>query len=63
MTLAHEYAQQHHERFLNDLQDLLRIPSVSAMRQEHTADVKRAAEWIVRYLQQIEMQHGRVDRD
>ncbi len=55
MTLAHEYAQQHQERFLNELQDLLRIPSVSAMRQEHTADVKRAAEWIVRYLQQIEM--------
>ena len=38
-----EYQQEHKERFLNELLDLLRIPSVSA-RSEHKDDMNRCAE-------------------
>lgn len=38
-----EYQDQHKERFLNELLDLLRIPSVSA-RTEHKADMEKCAE-------------------
>ena len=37
------YVEQHRERFLAQLQDLLRIPSVSALSQQRP-DVWRAAE-------------------
>ena len=39
------YVEQHRERFLAQLQDLLRIPSVSALSQ-HRSDVCRAADWV-----------------
>ncbi|HKC76488.1 MAG TPA: peptidase M20, partial [Chloroflexota bacterium] len=39
------YVEQHRERFLAQLQDLLRIPSVSAL-SHHRPDVWRAAEWV-----------------
>lgn len=41
----HAYIQQHRERFLAELFDLLRIPSVSADRQ-FKDDVRRAAEFV-----------------
>lgn len=37
------YQEQHKDRFLNELLDLLRIPSISA-RSEHNDDMKRCAE-------------------
>ncbi|MBL0133165.1 MAG: dipeptidase [Chitinophagaceae bacterium] len=37
------YQEQHKDRFLNELLDLLRIPSISA-RTEHSDDMKRCAE-------------------
>ena len=40
---AVEYARAHQLRFLNELKDLLRIPSVSTL-PEHAPDVRRAAE-------------------
>ncbi|HMP93173.1 MAG TPA: peptidase dimerization domain protein, partial [Phnomibacter sp.] len=40
-TLA--YQQQHQQRFLDELLELLRIPSVSA-RSEHKADMQACAE-------------------
>ncbi|GAB3006562.1 dipeptidase [Niabella terrae] len=38
-----DYQQQHQERFLAEMMDLLRIPSVSA-KSEHQADMTRCAE-------------------
>lgn len=38
-----EYQEQHKDRFLNELLDLLRIPSVSA-KSEHKDDMRRCAE-------------------
>lgn len=40
-----QYAHDHHDSFLSDLQDLLRIPSISTL-PAHRADMERAAEWI-----------------
>jgi acetylornithine deacetylase/succinyl-diaminopimelate desuccinylase-like protein len=45
MTTAHEYATKNHDRFLAQLKDLIRIPSVST-QPKHAADVQRAAEWL-----------------
>ena len=40
---AIEYARGNQQRFLNELKDLLRIPSISTL-QEHKADVQKAAD-------------------
>ena len=45
MSDLDRYLAQHDRRIHDELFDLLRIPSVSA-RSEHTADVRRAAEWM-----------------
>lgn len=44
-----EYIQSNQQRFLDELFDLLRIPSVSA-DSRHKADVRKAAEFIVKKL-------------
>ncbi len=49
---AYEYARAHEAEFLGQLQELLRIPSVSTS-SEHAGDVRRAAEWLRAHLQQI----------
>ena len=49
---AYEYAAAHEADFLAQLQELLRIPSVSTS-SAHAADVRRAAEWLRAHLQQI----------
>ncbi len=46
------YIEEHGERFLQELFDLLRIPSVSA-DPAYAADVQRAAEWIAENMRQI----------
>ena len=45
MKKSQEFVQQHKERFLEELFDLLRIPSVSA-QSEHKGDMVRTAEWL-----------------
>lgn len=57
MTNPHEYAQANAERFVEQLTDLLKIPSVSADRTHHAADVKRAAEWLVADMQRIGLEN------
>jgi acetylornithine deacetylase/succinyl-diaminopimelate desuccinylase-like protein len=42
---AEAYLASHRERHLGELQDFLRIPSVSAL-PDHRGDVARAAEWL-----------------
>ncbi len=50
------FARQHRETFLDELKDLLRIPSVSTL-PEHRADVRRTAELLASELTRIGMEH------
>ena len=45
MSATQDFINQHKDRFLTELLELLRIPSVSA-DSRHKADVKKAAEYI-----------------
>ena len=56
---ALEFARQNHPRFLNELKDLLRIPSVSTL-PENKADCRRTAELLVAELTRIGMQGARL---
>ncbi|MGH9601757.1 MAG: M20/M25/M40 family metallo-hydrolase, partial [Terriglobales bacterium] len=58
-TSAVNYARENQPRFLNELKDLLRIPSVSTL-PEHTPDVRRAAEFVAAELKRIGMEHVEV---
>ncbi len=53
---ALDYAHAHRERFLEQLFDLLRIPSISTL-SEHKPDIQRAAAWLADDLQRIGMEH------
>ena len=53
---ALDYANQNHERFLNQLIDVLKIPSISTS-VEFNSDVQRAAEWMANYLKQLGIEH------
>ena len=53
MTNPHEYATENGDRFLDQLEELLRIPSVSADKTNHTDDVKRAAKWLIDDMERI----------
>ena len=45
MKKAHDYICVNRDRFLDELFELLRIPSISA-QSEHKPDMKRCAEWL-----------------
>ncbi len=49
MDKALKYLDAHRDPILNELFELLRIPSISAQR-EHVNDVRKAAEWVARKL-------------
>ena len=51
---ALQYASQNRERFLNELNDFLAIPSIST-DPEHNADMQKAAEWAAAQLRSIGM--------
>ena len=53
---AISYARENQQRFLNELKDLLRIPSVSTA-EEHKADVVRAANVVADDLKRIGFEH------
>ncbi|MGB9406033.1 MAG: dipeptidase [Terracidiphilus sp.] len=53
------YARQNHPRFLSELKDLLRIPSVSTL-PENKGDCRRAAEFLASELTRIGMEHVRL---
>ena len=59
MSSAVDYASQNHPRFLNELKDLLRIPSVSTL-PEHKGDCRRAAETLAAEFTRIGMDHARL---
>jgi acetylornithine deacetylase/succinyl-diaminopimelate desuccinylase-like protein len=50
------YAKENQQRFLGELKDLLRIPSVSTA-PEHKDDVRRAAEFVANDLRRIGMEN------
>jgi acetylornithine deacetylase/succinyl-diaminopimelate desuccinylase-like protein len=58
-SAAVAYATQNHSRFLEELKDLLRIPSVSTL-PEHAGDCRRIAEKLVAELSRIGMEHVRL---
>jgi acetylornithine deacetylase/succinyl-diaminopimelate desuccinylase-like protein len=47
------------ERFLTELKEFVRIPSVSS-QPKHAPDVKRCAEWLANHLRQIGLENVRV---
>ena len=58
-STAVTYARQNHPRFLKELKDLLRIPSVSTL-PENKGDCRRAAEFLAAELTRIGMEHVRL---
>lgn len=51
--MIHQYIQSNQDRFLSELFELLRIPSVSA-DSKHKEDVRKAAEYVVQKLKEAE---------
>lgn len=51
-----EYVKSHEDRFLEELLDFLRIPSISTL-PEHQGDVARAAEFVANSLRQAGLEH------
>jgi acetylornithine deacetylase/succinyl-diaminopimelate desuccinylase-like protein len=53
---AVDYARQNQQRFLDELKDLLRIPSIST-DEAHKSDVRKAAEFVANDLRRIGMEN------
>ena len=53
---ALDYAKQNRERFLNDLNEVLRIPSIST-DAEYKSETLRAAQWIADHLEKLGMEN------
>src|SRR5919206_2340166 len=58
-TAAVDYARQNQQRFLSELKDLLRIPSVSTL-PDHKNDVRRAAEFVAAEMKRIGLENVEV---
>src|SRR6202161_3350445 len=56
---AVDFARSNQQRFLNELKDLLRIPSVSTL-EEHKSDIKKAADYVANELRRIGMENVEV---
>lgn len=57
---APTYLQTHRERFLDELKDFLRIPSVST-DPLHKNDMQSAALWLQNHLQKVGFEHVQID--
>jgi acetylornithine deacetylase/succinyl-diaminopimelate desuccinylase-like protein len=55
-SAAVAYARNNQQRFLDELKDLLRIPSISTLT-EHKGDVQKAAEFVAAELRRIGMEN------
>src|SRR5215472_16558129 len=58
-SAAVSFARENHPRFLSELKDLLRIPSISTL-PEHASDCRRAAEVLAAELKRIGMENARI---
>ena len=56
LQTALDYAKNNRERFLNDLNEVLRIPSIST-DAEYNAETLRAAEWMANHLKGLGMEN------
>src|SRR6202453_87103 len=56
---AVDFARNNQQRFLSELKDLLRIPSVSTL-EEHKPDVQKAADFVAAELRRIGMENVEV---
>src|SRR5512143_1696487 len=56
---ALDYARDNQQRFLSELKDLLRIPSVSTL-PEHKPDMRRAADFVAAEMKRIGLEHVEV---
>ena len=56
---AVEYARENQARFLDELKNLLRIPSISTL-PEHNGDTRRAAEALAAEIKRIGLEHVRL---
>ena len=56
---AIDFARNNQQRFLGELKDLLRIPSISTL-DEHKGDVQKAADFVATELRRIGMQNVEV---
>jgi len=56
---ALRYARAHRKRFVGELADFLRFPSVSS-QAERAEDVHRCAAWLARHLKKIGLDHVRI---
>lgn len=59
MSQLSELLSNHHEKNLDELKELLRIPSISSL-SEHKEDIQKAATWISDKLKNIGMEHVEV---
>ncbi|HTK94516.1 MAG TPA: dipeptidase [Terriglobales bacterium] len=50
------FARENQQRFLNELKDLLRIPSVSTL-PEHKNDMRRAADFVAAEMRRVGLEH------
>jgi acetylornithine deacetylase/succinyl-diaminopimelate desuccinylase-like protein len=54
-----DFINLNRDRYLDELKALLAIPSISAL-PEHTADVRRCAEWCSEEMRRIGLEHVRL---
>src|SRR4026207_796700 len=59
MNQVVDFINVNRDRYVEELKQYLAIPSISALPQ-HTADVRRAAEWTADALKQVGMQNVRL---
>lgn len=55
------YVEENKERFIEELKELMRIPSVSA-QAEHDSDTQDCAEWLVAHFQSLGLEARLVDK-
>jgi acetylornithine deacetylase/succinyl-diaminopimelate desuccinylase-like protein len=53
------YARAGRKRFVSELKEFLRFPSVSSQR-EHANDLKKCAHWLANHLQRIGLEHVKI---
>lgn len=53
------YARGEHERYLNELQGFVNIPSVSTL-SEHKGDMQRAADWVAAQMRGLGLEHVQI---
>jgi acetylornithine deacetylase/succinyl-diaminopimelate desuccinylase-like protein len=59
MSKWENYLEENRDRFVDELLDFIRIPSISAL-PEHTGDVQRAAEWVANRMENAGIEGVRI---